>query len=94
MKPYLHDNFLNIDSLEKGWNEEMVNLGKRASVETNVVKKKEEEKSSGKRARWEKSEGGSGITILEKSGENESSRKFSKTLSEITGKQLDEKQRE
>lgn len=68
----------------------MVNLGKRASVETNVVKKKEEQKSSDKRARWEKSEGGSGITIPEKSGENESSGKFSKTLSEITGKQLDE----
>lgn len=67
----------------------MVNLGKRASVETNVVKKKEE-KFSDKRARWEKSQGGSGITIPEKSGENKSYRKFSKTLSEITRKQLDE----
>jgi hypothetical protein len=39
---------------EKGWNEEMVNLGKRASVETNVIKKKYE-KSSDKRAKWDKS---------------------------------------
>lgn len=66
MKPYLHDIFLKIDNMEKkGWNDEYDNLGKRASIKTYVTKEKEE-KTSEKRATWEKSEGGLGIIIPEK----------------------------